>query len=162
MPAERKSHSLPDILTRQVQCTEHLLTCLGAERDALASRDIQTLEDTTATKLQYTRELEQLEQQRQQLMVELGFGDITDNESLRRCFKSLPQAETLLKLWGRILTNLDTARHGNLANGGILEAGRRHVEQALMILRGQTATPALYNPNGDRSANLGQRDLGKV
>ena len=30
------------------------------------------------------------------------------------------------------------------------------------ILRGQSGTPAVYNPDGDASASLGQRELGKV
>jgi flagella synthesis protein FlgN len=160
MYAERTRQSLQTILTQEVRCTEDLLACLNTERVALARRDMPALEQTTREKLRYTEELEQLERQREQLVVDLGFG--TDAESLRSCFKSLPQADTLKQLWQQVLVNIETCRNGNLTNGGILEAGRRHVEQALLILRGQSGAPALYNTNGDSTANLGQRDLGKV
>lgn len=160
MHSQRTQQSLQDVLTREVQCSELLLACLATERAALAKRDIPALEQTTAEKLQYTEELEQLEQQREQLVAGLGFA--ADSESLRRCLKSLPQASTLMQLWQQLLTNIDACRTGNLTNGGILEAGRQHVEQALLILRGQSGTPALYNPSGDRPTNLGQRELGKV
>ena len=160
MHAERTRQSLQTILTQEVRCTEDLLACLNAERVALARRDMPALEQTTRDKLQYTEELELLEQQREQLVVGLGFG--SDAESLRHCFKSLPQADALKQLWQQVLTNIDACRNGNLTNGGILEAGRRHVEQALLILRGQSGAPSLYNTNGDSTTNLGQRDLGKV
>ena len=160
MHAERNRQSLHTILTREVECTESLLSCLGAERTALARRDMPALEETTREKLQHTEELEKLEQQREQLVAALGFG--ADADGLRACFKSLPQADNLVRLWQQVLTNIESCRNGNLTNGGILEASRRHVEQALLILRGQSGTPSLYNPNGDSTANLGQRDLGKV
>ena len=34
--------------------------------------------------------------------------------------------------------------------------------QGLRILRGQSATPSLYDPQGDTCADLGRRKLGKV
>jgi flagella synthesis protein FlgN len=160
MHAERIRQSLQTVLTQEVQCTASLLGCLNAERTALATRDMPALEQTIGEKLQYTGALEQLEQQREQLVAELGFGP--GAEELRRCFKSLAQADTLYQLWQEVLTNLESCRNGNLTNGGILEAGRQHVEQALLILRGQSGAPSLYNPSGDRPTNLGQRELGKV
>jgi flagella synthesis protein FlgN len=160
MHAERTQQSLQAVLTREVDCAERLRMCLDAERAALIKRDMPALEQTIGEKLAYTQELEKLEQQREQLVARLGFG--SDAESLKRCFKSLPQADTLMRLWRQVLANIDACRNGNLTNGSILEAGRRHVEQALLILRGQPGSPSLYSPNGDSPANLGQRELGKV
>lgn len=162
MQAEGKQHALQVVLTEQAQCSERLLACLNAERSALVGRDMDTVERTTAGKLKLSQRLEQLEQQRQTLVSELGFG--TDSESLRKCYNSLPQATAAdcKQLWQQILGNLEACRSGNLTNGGILEASRQHVEQALCILRGQSGTPALYSQAGDTAADLGQRELGKV
>ena len=160
MSTERMQESLQTVLTQEVQCTEHLLTCLTKERTALAARDMPALEQTTEKKLQYTGQLEQLENQREQLVAGLGFD--SGAKGLRHCLKSLPQAKHLMQLWQQVLTNMEACRNGNLTNGAILEAGRRHVDQALLILRGQSGAPSLYNPNGDNPANLGQRELGKV
>ncbi|MEA3244191.1 MAG: flagellar protein FlgN [Pseudomonadota bacterium] len=160
MQAERTQQSLEDLLTREIQCSERLLVCLQAERSALTQRDLQALEKTTQDKIQHTRQLEQLDQQRQKLVSELGFAE--DAESLQRCLDSLPRADALKHLWQQILTNIEACQTGNLTNGGILESGRQHIEQALRILRGQSASPSLYDPHGDTPANLGQRELGKV
>ena len=160
MQAERTQQALEDVLTREVQCTRHLLVCIQAERSALTRRDLQALEKTTQDKIQYTQQLEQLDQQRQKLLSELGFAQ--DADGLRRCFDSLPRPGALVQLWQQVLTNTTACQAGNLTNGGILESGRQHTEQALRILRGQSANPSLYDPNGDTSANLGQRELGKV
>jgi flagellar biosynthesis/type III secretory pathway chaperone len=136
--------------------------CLHAERTALTKRDMSALEQTTQNKLKYTQKLEKLEQQREQLVAGLGFG--SDAASLKCCFESLPQTDALTRLWQQVLANVDACRDGNLTNGSILEAGRRHVEQALLILRGQgqAGSSSVYSSNGDRPANLSQRELGKV
>ena len=160
MQAESAQQSLQDVLTREVQCTESLLVCLEAERSALTQRDLQALETTIQDKIQHTQKLEQLDQQRQKLLSELGFAADTDGSQL--CLDSLPRADALKHLWQQILTNIGACQTGNLTNGGILESGRQHIEQALRILRGQSTTPSLYDPHGDTSANLGQRELGKV
>ena len=160
MPAERKQQALEDVLKRELQCTEGLLACLEAERSALTRRDLKTLEKTTEGKIRHTQQLEQLDQQRQALVTELGFA--ADADGLRRCLDSLPQADALKRLWQQILSNVETCQADNLTNGGILESGRQHVEQALRILRGQAPTPSLYESNGDTAADLGQRELGKV
>jgi len=160
MSAERTQQTLYKVLMQEVQCSEHLLVCLQAERRALAGRDIDALQQTTQEKLQHSQQLDQLEQEREALVAALGFS--AGRAGLEQCFAAFPQRADAGALWARVLTNIEACRDGNLTNGGILEAGRQHVEQALCLLRGQSASPALYNPSGDTAADLGQRDLGKV
>ncbi|HED18729.1 MAG TPA: flagellar protein FlgN [Gammaproteobacteria bacterium] len=160
MHAEKTQHPLEKVLAQEVQCTGRLLECLEAERSALTRRDLELLEKTTQGKIQYTRQLEELETQRETLVAELGFA--SGANALLDCFKSLPEADNFIGLWKQVLENTQACQAGNLTNGGVLESSRRHVEQALSILRGQPGTPSLYDPNGDTSANLGQRELGKV
>jgi flagellar biosynthesis/type III secretory pathway chaperone len=160
MQSDGTQRSLEEVLAKEVECTGRLLGCLETERSALTRRDLQALEKTTEEKIQYTRSLEQLDQRRQKLLSELGF--TANSEGVQQCIDSLPGAETLQRLWQQVLTNVEACQNGNLTNGGILESGRQHVEQALRILRGQSAVPSLYDPNGDTAAGLGQRELGKV
>jgi len=160
MNAEGTQLPLEKVLAQEVQCTGRLLECLEAERSALTRRDLELLEKTTHGKIQYTQQLEELETQREALVAELGFA--TGPDPLLKCFNSLPRADALIELWQQVLENTQACQAGNLTNGGILESSRQHVEQALSILRGQSGTPSLYDPNGDTSANLGQRELGKV
>ena len=106
MHADGTQQSLEAILTKEVQCTERLLVCLEAERSALTQRDLQALEKTTQDKIQHTQLLEQLDQQRQALVAELGFA--TDGDGLPQCFNSLSRADTLQRLWQQILLNIET------------------------------------------------------
>ncbi len=160
MNAEGTQQSLQDILVQEAQCSERLLTCLQAERRALSQRDMDALQQTTEEKLQLSQQLEQLEQQRENLVARLGFSN--NRDSLEQCFNSLPQRDSLKQSWQQVLDNIEACRDGNLTNGGILEVGRQHVEQALSILRGQSGGPALYSPSGNTEADLGRRELGKV
>lgn len=161
MHAEGTQPTLESVLTEEVRCTEGLLSCLGAERSALTARDMDALQNTIHEKVGLTRKLEQLELQREALITQLGFG--TDSESIQRCFRSQPKSGVLMKLWQQVLSNIGACQTDNLTNGGILESGRQHVEQALCILRGQPASPTTYNPAGNNTAaDLGQRELGKV
>ena len=160
MQADRTQQSLAEVLTKEAQCSESLLACIEAERAALTGRDLRALEKTTQDKIRQTERLEQLDQQRRELLSALGFA--ADAEGLRLYFDSLSSAEGPKQLWQQILTNIEACRSGNLSNGGILESGRQHIEQALRILRGQSTAPSLYEASGDTAADLGQRELGKV
>ena len=161
MSAERtQPHPMEELLQQQVTCSQALLHSLEAERDALVERDLDTLADTTADKLRHTETLEALERRRVQLMQELGFDN--DAGGIRRCLQSLPRSARLQSLWQQVLANVRACRTGNLTNGGILELGRQHVEQALSVLRGQSGSPALYGQDGDTAPRLGQRELGKA
>jgi flagellar biosynthesis protein FlgN len=157
MQAEGKQHALHTVLTGQVRCTELLLDCLTTERSALARRDLDKVQQTTAEKLRLSQELETLEQRRETLVAELGFG--AGKRRPGKWYDSLPACR---RLWKQVLDNLENCRNSNLTNGGILEASRQHVEQALCILRGQSGAPALYGQDGDTAADLGRRELGKV
>lgn len=160
MPVEGTQHPLETVLSQEIECTGQLLACLDTERGALAKRDLETLEKTTAAKLQNTQRLEQLEQQREALLVKLGFA--SDANSQQSCFDSLPCGATLARLWQEVLDNTRACKSDNLSNGGVLESSRQHVETALCILRGQSGTPSLYDTSGGTATNLGQRELGKV
>lgn len=160
MQAEGTQHALQSVLQQEATCSEQLLDTLDAERTALVQRDIAALESVVQKKIEYSQKLEELDRQRADILSGLGFG--SDQDSIKRCFDALPQTEQLTHLWQRVLDNISKCQTGNLTNGGILEAGRQQVDQALRILRGQQGAPSLYSPLGETSADLGRRELGKV
>ncbi|HFD88060.1 MAG TPA: hypothetical protein ENJ35_10340 [Gammaproteobacteria bacterium] len=90
----------------------------------------------------------------------MGFDQ--DGEGLRQYCKTLPNYTQLFQLWQQVISNIEACQADNLTNGGILESARQQVERALGILRGESGNPAVYGSDGDTSANLGQRELGKV
>lgn len=161
MHAERTQQSLEAVLNQELECTESLLASLETERAALAGRDANALARSTEAKLAQIQRLESLEGQREHLLAALGFaGEPAD---LGSWLGNLPGTQRRLHgLWQRILANTEACRTANLTNGGILEANRQHVEQALSILRGQVGSTSVYASNGETASSLGQRDLGKV
>lgn len=160
MDNEGNRHPLEITLSQEVECSRQLLDCLESERAALLKRDLESLEITTNRKFDCSQQLEQLETRRGALIKSLGFENTPGK--LPQCFATLPCAEQLSRLWEQLLENIESCQTHNLTNGGILEAGRQHVEQALGILRGQTGAPSVYAQDGEARANLGQRELGKV
>mgnify|MGYP000007610944 FL=1 len=161
MHAERMPHALQAVLTQEVECTERLLESLETERSALAQRDMSALAGSTEQKLALTQRLETLEQDRERLLAGMGFsGQKSELSAYLATHTGATQG--LRDLWAQVLANTEACRKANLANGGILEASRQHVERALCILRGQAGSPSLYDPNGATAPHLGQRELGKV
>jgi len=161
MHAERTQQSLEAVLSEEVLCTEHLLKSLESERAALTRRDSNALGRSTEEKLAHVQKLETLERDRERLLSELGFTG--DPEQLAEWLDHQPQAARgLRELWQQVLANTRACRTSNLTNGGILEASRQHVEQALAVLRGHTGSASTYDPNGATPSSLGQRELGKV
>ena len=160
MTTQQNSLTLEQILQHQLECTEHMIECLQKERAALVSRDLNTLEEAVNDKSRYAEVLEELDRGREHSIRMLGYK--ADIKGLQQCFNDLPNGAKLSGLWDRMLTNLRACQDDNIANGGILEHSRQHVEQALGILRGQSGSPSVYSAQGNAAADLGQRELAKV
>ena len=160
MSAEGTQLQLEAVLEQQAHCSTELLQCLEAERKALAERDTDALEKISQDKSNHTRVLEELETRRRQLVCDLDCG--TDADGMQRCLEKFGEGTRLASLWNRVIRNIAECRDNNIANGAVLEIGRQHVEQALAILRGNTAEPAVYDAQGGAASALGQRELGKV
>lgn len=160
MNTEHASPSLESILRQAAECSEQLVDCLEAERLALMKRDLEALGEAISDKTRLTAMLETLDAQRQQALGKLGY--TADEPGLKACFASLPADSALPALWDRLMINIGKCRNSNIANGGVLESSRQHVEQALGILRGQHGTPTLYSAEGNTAPDLGRRELGKV
>ncbi len=148
------------LLNSMTTCIAGMLECLELEQTGLASRDMTQIEQTTQRKNALTRELEQLESQRVQLVLSLGYKN--DSAGMAACLKKQPNTKLLTQLWQEILDNLKACRDHNLTNGGILALGRQQAEQALSILRGLHGDTKLYSQAGNTPPAYGNRKLGKA
>jgi flagellar biosynthesis/type III secretory pathway chaperone len=160
MNAEGTQLQLETVLEQQARCSTELLQCLNAERKALAERNTDALEKISQDKSNHTQTLEQLETRRKQLVSALDCG--TDANGMQRCINKFGDQSRLASLWKRVIRNIGECRDSNIANGAVLEIGRQHVEQALTILRGESAGPMVYDAQGVSGPVLGQREFGKV
>jgi flagellar biosynthesis/type III secretory pathway chaperone len=106
-----------------------LLDCLHAEHAALARGDAEAIRDCARNKLEYFRLLEPY------------------------------AAQPAHALSPQLLDTLRACRDQNLANGAVIEQQRRATHQALAVLRGSVAEPALYGPAGTSPSLPGGRSL---
>lgn len=133
------------LLAREVKAAGHLLRLLEDEFEALQGRDPERLLAAVAAKERCARSLERLTRRHRSLLDSGPAGD--------------PARETL----GRELQRLaEACRRQNAANGRLVEARRRHAEQALAILRGQPPEPGGYDPRGRPVHRPEPRSLSKA
>jgi flagella synthesis protein FlgN len=76
-------------------------------------------------------------------------------DEIERLGRAVPAAPELRGL-------LERCAERNRLNGRIIELSRRRVQQALALLRGQSAGGELYGPAGTASASSGARPLAKA
>lgn len=152
--------SIEQVIDETVRCADAMLTCLLTERDNLLARDPDAIQESAREKLALFEALEQLERQRQTLLAAAGYGP--DGDAMDHMLQWQPNGSRCRARWATAVDKLAQCRDANQVNGGILELGRRQAEQALAVLRGQTAQPRLYGAGGGTSLSLGHRDLGKA
>jgi flagella synthesis protein FlgN len=154
--------SLEALLDKAAACARDLLHCLLQEREHLASRNLDDMQETTKTKMALFQQLESVEKQRHELLLASGY-DAGNKAGMEGLLGMLGAKGAVLRTrWKEVLDTLATCRETNQINGGILELGKRQTEQALAVLRGQAGQSGLYDEGGTTESGLGQRDLGKA
>lgn len=126
------------VLERSIESARHLLALLEQERAALEHGDTAALEACVAEKNRLLDELERLGR----AAPLTGAAAPGARQNLRRL--------------------LERCVERNRINGRIIELGRRRMQQALALLRGQAAGSELYGPGGTASVSAGARPLAKA
>lgn len=116
------------VLERSIEGAQRLLALLERERSALEHGDAAALETCVAEKNRLLDELDRLGR-----TAPLAAATPGVRENLRRL--------------------LERCTERNRVNGRIIELSRRRIQQALALLRGQTAGSELYGPAGTASAS---------
>ena len=152
---------LYSLLRAEYDCAGRLNCLLGAETQALAARNVDAIEPLIEEKQDLLRQFEALAQRMQALLHDAGFSG--DRPDIEGCLSWCDEQGELLRGWQLILDRIREAQHRNRVNGVTLEAARRHAQQAVALLRGQTPQLDLYNPAGATASNVaGSRTLAKA
>jgi flagellar biosynthesis/type III secretory pathway chaperone len=152
---------LNDLLRAEYDCAGRLGTLLGIEAAALQGRDIDAIEALVDRKQALIQEFESLEARRQSLLKRTGFGGAQPD--VEGCIAWCDGSGKLARGWRLLLERIRGCQHQNRCNGAILESSRRHAQQALALLRGQSPHTGLYNPNGaSASTDILGRSLAKA
>lgn len=151
---------LNELLRAEYDCAGRLGTLLGIEAEALHGRDIDAIEDIAGRKQALMQSFETLEARRQTLLECAGFGGTQPD--VDGCIAWCDSSGQLARGWRLLLERIRRCQHQNRCNGAILESSRRHAQQALGLLRGQTPQPDLYTPTGSTVTDTLGRSLAKA
>ena len=132
-------------LQHELQTVSRLMELLLQEHTALAAHDAEALEKVVHDKQLQLTKIESWEQERNQLLSRGGHP--ATQTGMEQCLKaqSNPQLDWL---WQQLLSLSSQCHHQNQINGGIVEAGRQHIQRSLAILRGVSPAAELYGPAG--------------
>ncbi len=133
------------VLAQEIQAAGHLLRLLEDEHAALRGDDPDRLLEAVAAKERCAQSLERLTRRHRALLAGRA-ADTVPEDALGEELQRLAEA----------------CRRQNAANGRLVEARRRHAEQALAILRGQSPGTAGYDPRGRPLMPTASRDLSKA
>lgn len=152
---------LNELLRAEYDCAGRLGALLGIEAEALNGRDIDTIETLVGRKQALMQEFESLETRRQALLEHAGFGG--PQPDVEGCIAWCDGSGRLARGWRLLLERIRNCQHQNRRNGAVMESSRRHAQQALALLRGQSPQTDLYNPNGaSASSDILGRSLAKA
>jgi len=149
------------LLTEEIECAIRLEALLEAEREALNGRDTAAVERLVQDKQALLQAFEALETRRNELVAAAGFS--RDRAGLEACIAWCDEQGRLGRLWSELMERIRRCQHLNRRNGAVVDISRRHVQQALTLLRGQTPVTPLYSPAGStQGAGIPGRTLAKA
>jgi flagella synthesis protein FlgN len=124
---------------------EQLAEALQAERTALETADVDTLNQAGADKHALMLRLEQLDVERVQLS------------------QGAPEAtRTLAPMWQQILQSLRACQQLNQRNGYLVGVRLQQVRKALAVLTGNDVEPSIYGRAGELRTSLRPQTLAEV
>lgn len=135
---------LDELIGAQLTAAENLAGILEQEYRMLAG-DVNALAAVSVEKVAALAHLERLH--REYCAIFAGAPAVSDGEGTRSYLQELG-GDVLVARWQQLGRLVGQCREANRANGVAIERSRRHVEQALAVVRGRTRAPGLYGANG--------------
>ena len=139
-----------ELLLRDLyEAMSELSIVLDLEHKALASQDVEQLQQAAVNKDILSDKIEQLEKNRCSMLQKLGLGkDLAGMKQLISRSASRTGDE-LHKLWNMVAELAQECSEKNKLNGIIIEAKRRQTEASLSILHGNIpGSTELYDADG--------------
>ena len=138
-------HALTAAVEEMRLAVGQLMDALAAERSALESADVDTLNRAGASKHELMLKLEQLDSERVQLS------------------KGAPEASrALAPKWQEILQSLHACQQLNQRNGHLVGIRLQQVRKALAVLTGNETEASVYGRAGDLRTSLRSQPLAEA
>lgn len=138
-------HALTATVEEMRLAVEQLADALQTERTALATADVEALNQAGASKHALMVRLEQLDSERVQLS------------------QSAPAAiHALAPLWQQVLQSLRACQQLNQRNGYMVGLRLQQVRKALAVLTGNDTEPSVYSRGGELRTSLRSQTLAEA
>lgn len=156
----------PKIAQQLLQTLEHDLVLanrlkglLQEEKRSLEQRQYPAYQQVVKDKTQLLLQLDQADNERKQLMEGMGFN--ADRPGFLAFLAFVPSSwkDKYLQLWESLADVMNTCARLNKVNGKILAHSQNAIERLMVIIRGASNQPTIYQANGRRSMGASQRVL---
>ncbi|MFZ6689927.1 flagella synthesis protein FlgN [Undibacterium sp. SXout11W] len=153
--ASAQDIAIQQCLTEETEAMNALAALLKKEQLALSNGDIDTLNQTTASKSDLLRQIVDLEKIRGTHLGSLGFD--TKPDGMQDYLSKYPETLTTAQLWKDLLTVSEQAKEDNRTNGLLINRRLSQNQIALSVLGHGNSAGALYGPSGQ--ASLGSANV---
>lgn len=147
-------------LIEDLDNAQKLLALMDAEYQALASRDLETLETLLTQKQTLLALLGQHGNVRSQALIDAGF--TADKNGLAAFSASCPSGVEIVDHAQKLDAALKACREANERNGRLIRNNQEAVSSMLQILQGSNQTPDLYDRRGGASRSSHNRPLSQA
>lgn len=160
MNANQCRQRLSELLQAQIGRIASANAYLQGIKSAIAENRLENLQQTLTSPDLAIEDIEQLEQQRYQLLETCGFAK--DSDGLEKCIAWCDDDQNQLsELYQQLIKNLFDLRHSIQINSLLVNKGQERVRRSIGILTGANATGTCktYSEKGQAINPAGRRDI---
>ena len=153
------AQQLLQTLEQDLALAMRLKTLLLEEKDRLEQRQYPAYQQVVKDKTQLLVQLDQADLERKQLMAGMGFN--ADRQGFFAFLQQVPASwqEKFTQVWEGLSDAMNTCARLNKVNGKILAHSQNAIERLMVIIRGGSQQPTVYQANGRRNMGPSQRVL---
>lgn len=148
MNSQQCREQLTALLEEHIQRIADASEYLAGIKQAIAENQLESLQDSLAKPAFAVDDIEQLEQQRYQLLSNYGFSQ--DADGFEKCVAWCDEDQQVSELYQQLIQNLVQLQHSIQVHSLLVNRGRDRVRRSLGILTGlgTTASGETYSSDG--------------
>ncbi|MDR1349517.1 MAG: flagellar protein FlgN [Zoogloeaceae bacterium] len=141
------------LLATEITAVEQFVALLQEEQRQLQENEIDALENTTASKLQFAEELKEIGKARHACLSQLGLARQDDNGQSVEDWLIAQGNPQLLQAWHTLQNLARDAKSLNEINGQCIALLSRNTREQLDALTGRQSNGIFYKPDGQAAAS---------
>lgn len=155
----KAAQQLLQAIEQDYKLAQTLKTLLQEEKTILEQRQYAAHTSLLSRKTQLLMELDQADNTRRQIMLEMGLQ--LDKAGFDLFVSQVPSSwqERFQTSWEKLSDTMNTCARLNKVNGKILAHSQNSMERLMSIIKGTASQVSIYQSNGRRNLNANHRML---